>query len=343
MLSLSIATISLSANLNDREMINLIWWKLEPVSSYEYDWLNLLLSDFKVNHIVDFKNKVCVDNAIIVANLSQSFFKGHEARKSYLEERQQFYNYVKRFKAAGMKVGLFHLGDEFYRESTSFYQDLDFVFRQYYRAEDHQKFSHCHYLPIGYKSGFCQEIVARPIAERDYLWSFAGHLKGTRFEMLQSAKKIPGGKSHTTHQWNDPNGLNTQQYADLLSDSKFSLSPMGNYSVDCFRVYESLEAGAIPIIEAKGMRQALAVLFNPQLIVKYGSRDRNFWLRNYCYWERAFPTDFPCPLIYDWRDLEAVINSIDIEHLSEEIQQWWKEYKDSLLQLVRLTIKEAFF
>jgi len=152
-----------------------------------------------------------------------------------------------------------------------------------------------------------------------------------------------GGKFHTTTQWNDPNGLNTQQYAALLNNSKFSLSPMGNYSVDCFRVYESLEAGAIPIIEAKGMQKALAVLFNPQLIAKYGSRDRTFWLRNYRYWERAFSTDFPCPLIYNWENLEAVISSIDIEHLSEEIQQWWKEYKDSLLQLVRLTIKEAFF
>ena len=124
-------------------MINLIWWKFEPSSSYEYDWLNLLLSDFKVNHIVDFENEVCVDNAIIVANLSQAFFTG----KSYSEERQQFYNYVKRFKSAGMKVGLFHLGDEFYRESTDFYQDLDFVFRQYYREEEYKKYSHCHYLP----------------------------------------------------------------------------------------------------------------------------------------------------------------------------------------------------
>ena len=324
-------------------MINLIWWKFEPYSSYEFDWLDLLLSDFKVNHIVDFDNEVCVDNAIIIANLSQSFFKSHDAQTSYSDERQQFYNYVRRFKSAGMKVGLFHLGDEFYRENTDFYQNLDFVFRQYYRAEDHQKYSHCHYLPIGYKSGFCKEITARPIAQREYLWSFAGHLKGTRFEMLRSAKKIAGGRYHATTQWNDPNGLNTQQYADLLSRSKFSLSPMGNYSVDCFRVYESLEAGAIPIIEAKGIRQALTVLFNPRLIAKYGRRDRNFWLRNYHYWEKAFPADFPCPLIYNWKDLEAVIASIDVERSSEEIQYWWKDYKEALIQFVRMTIKDAFF
>jgi len=325
------------------ETINVIWWKSEPESCYEYDWLNLLLSEFKVNHVVDFESKVCVDNAIVVANLSQSFFMGAGAHQHYREELQQFHQSIKRFKSAGMKVGLFHLGDEFYRESTNFYQDLDFVFRQYYKQEDHRKYRHCHYLPIGYKSKFTHELTARPIAERPYRWSFAGHLKGSRFEMIKHAKDIVGGELHTTTQWNDPKGLNTQEYADLLSNSIFSLSPMGNYSVDCFRVYESMEAGAIPIIEAKGMRQALAMLFNPQSIAKYGRRDRNFWLRNYCYWERAFSTDFPCPLIYDWRDLEAVINSINIERSSEKIQQWWKEYKDSLIQFVRLTIKDAFF
>lgn len=320
-------------------MINLIWWKFEPSSSYEYDWLTSLMSDFKVNHIVDFENKVCVDNAIIVANLSQAFFTG----KNYSEERQQFYNYVKGFKSAGMKVGLLHLGDEFYRESTDFYQDLNFVFRQYYKEEEYKKHSHCHYLPIGYKSGFRDELVARPITERKYLWSFAGHLKGSRYEMMKYAKGVAGGKFHTTTQWNDPKGLNTREYADLLSDTTFSLCPMGNYSVDCFRVYESLEAGAIPIVEAKNIRQALAVLFNPRLIIKYGSRDQRFWLRNYQYWEKAFYTDFPCPLIYNWRDLESLIGSIDVERLSKEIQLWWKEYKLSLTQLVQSTIKDAFF
>ncbi|WP_404790601.1 hypothetical protein [Altericista sp. CCNU0014] len=323
-------------------MINLIWWKFEPNYAYEYDWLCLLLSGFKVNHIVDFENRVCVDNAIVVANLSQSFFMGSGAQKSYSEERQQFYDYIKRFKSAGKKVGLFHLGDEFYRESTKFYQDLDFVFRQYYKEEDCRKYSHCHYLPIGYKSGFSHELVDRSMAERPYLWSFAGHLKGSRFEMMKYAKQISGGKFHATSQWNDPNALSTQDYAGLLNDTKFSLCPMGNYSVDCFRVYESLEAGTIPIIETKSMARALAVLFNPQLILKYGSRDKNFWLRNYQYWEKAYPSDFPCPLIDDWRNLGDLIQSVDIENSSKKIKIWWQDYKKSLIRRVESTVEGAF-
>jgi hypothetical protein len=324
-------------------MINLIWWKFEPYSSYEYDWLDFLLSGFKVNHIVDFENEVCVDNAIIVANLSQAFFTNRGASKSYNAERQQFYNYIKRFKGTGARVGLFHLGDEFYRESTDFYQDLDFVFRQYYKEEDHKKYSHCHYLPIGYKSGFSNELADCPIEQRDYLWSFAGHLKGTRYEMIKYAQGIPDGKYHTTNQWNDPNGLNTKEYAALLNNTKFSLCPMGNYSVDCFRLYESLEAGAIPIVEAKDACQVLSVLFNPQLLIKYGSRDKRFWLRNYQYWEKAFAADFPCPTIYNWKNLEELVNSTDLESSSEKIQLWWRNYKQSLRQFLELTIKNSFF
>jgi hypothetical protein len=321
--------------------INLIWWKFQPSISYEYDWLNFLLSDFKVNHVVYRENDICLDNAIIVANLSQIFFTGRGARKAYSNELHQFHSYIRRFKSEGMRVGLFHLGDELYRESTSFYKDLDFVFRQTYKEESHKNYSKCYYLPLGYKSGF-GDIISKPITERDYLWSFAGQLKGSRYEMIKQAKKISGGKYHTTTQWNDPKGLNTNEYAALLNNTVFSPCPMGNHSVDCFRVYESLEAGTIPIIEAKRIRECLLVLLNPQLIIKYGIWDHKFWLRNYRYWEKAFSEDFPCPLIYSWKDLGMLTSSIDVESTSEKIQLWWKAYKRSLTQLIQATIEETF-
>ena len=140
--------------------INLIWWKFEPSVAYEYDWLNFLLSDFKVNHLVDLDSEICVDNAIIVANLSQVLFAEHGAREIYRKELQQFDRYIDRFKAEGKKVGLFHLGDEFYKESTHFYKHLDFVFRQYHKPEDHRRYPKCYYLPFGYKSGFRDHLIA---------------------------------------------------------------------------------------------------------------------------------------------------------------------------------------
>lgn len=319
--------------------VNLIWWRFDPDSAYEYDWLNLLLSDFEINHLIE--DDVYADRAIVVANLNHNFFDRDGSRRKYSEELTQFRQYLQGFKARGLKVGLFHLNDEFYKESTDFYKDLDFVFRQYYKPEDHKNLN-CHHLALGYKSGFTDGLVQQPIGERKYFWSFAGQLKGSRYEMAQYADRIPGGKCHTTDQWNDPKGLNTQEYAALLNNTVFSLCPMGNYSVDCYRIYEALEAGAIPIIEAKDIREALAVLFNPRSLLKYGLWDQRFWLRNCRYWEKAFSADFPCPLIYSWKDLETLTSSIDIKSLSKEIQCWWQEYKQSLTQLVQKTVNQTF-
>jgi hypothetical protein len=324
--------------------INLIWWRFDPNLAYEYDWLNLLLSDFGVNHLVNQSSEddVYLDRAIVVINLNHNFFDQDGSRQKYNQELEQFRQYLQGFKTRGLKVGLFHLNDEFYKESTSYYPNLDFIFRQYYRQEDHEKYRHCHFLTLGYKTGFTESLVQQPIQERKYFWSFAGQLKGTRYDMAKYADRIPGGRLHTTTQWNDPKGLNTQEYAALLNNTVFSLCPMGNYSVDCYRIYEALEAGAIPIIEAKDVREALAVLFNPQLMLKYGVWDQRFWLRNYHYWENAYGADFPCPLIYDWKNLEDLMGSIDIKSLSQEIQRWWQKHKRSLAQLVQATVEQTF-
>jgi len=328
-------------------MINLIWWN-EPSSLFEYESIISLLSGFNVNHIVDLQQKVGYDNAIIVANLTNVLCRGQGGFRflknygRYTNERHRLHNYIKALKNAGTKVGLFHVGDEFYIESTDFYQDCDFVFRQNHKEEAHKIHKSCHYLPLCCKAGFSSQVIDKPIHERPYMWSFAGQLKSSRYKMIKYAKKIPGGKYRTTSQFNDPNGLNAEGYAALLSNTKFSLCPGGNYTVDCSRVLESLEAGAIPIIEAKNFRHALQRLFNPKLLINHGIRDRRFWLRNYRYWERAYSTDFPCPLIYDWKDLEALISSIDVKSSSQKIRLWWKEYKHSFDELIRLTIEDAF-
>ena len=56
-----------------------------------------------------------------------------------------------------------------------------------------------------------------------------------------------------------------------------------------------------------------------------------------------FHAAFTCPLIYNWRDLEVLISSIDAERSSEKIRLWWQDYKQFVTQLVRSTIKDAFF
>jgi hypothetical protein len=48
------------------------------------------------------------------------------------------------------------------------------------------------------------------------------------------------------------------------------------------------------------------------------------------YWHSVYGPSFPCPRIYRWENLPAVLRSIDVEAASEEIQHWWTDYKRSL-------------
>ena len=47
--------------------------------------------------------------------------------------------------------------------------------------------------------------------------------------------------------WGDPNGLNVEQFSQVLSSSKYTLCPRGWISLDSFRLNEALECGSIPV------------------------------------------------------------------------------------------------
>jgi hypothetical protein len=50
-------------------------------------------------------------------------------------------------------------------------------------------------------------------------------------------------------------GLHVLDYRDLLLETIFAPSPIGNYNLDCFRTWETIECGAIPIIVAPTYQQ----------------------------------------------------------------------------------------
>lgn len=93
------------------------------------------------------------------------------------------------------------------------------------------------------------------ILDRKYTWAFVGHAAGkpTRETMLNELKVLPGPHfQHLTTQWDDPLSLSREEYFHALKDTIFAPCPRGNFNLESFRVYEALEAGCIPIIEAYG-------------------------------------------------------------------------------------------
>jgi hypothetical protein len=84
--------------------------------------------------------------------------------------------------------------------------------------------------------------------------------------------------------------------------------PAGPQTPDTFRVYEALECGAIPILDAVSLR----------------SETRGVW--------PLLLGDHPLPVIEDWATLPDVMAEWlkDWEDKARWIQMWWRSYKKDM-------------
>jgi len=303
------------------ERIRLIW-QLDREHSWEPGWLLLLLEKFEVEQIMDMNHEVVTERAIVVTN-------GETRNGTSMDE------YLMRFGASGCPAGVFHLSDEACMAGLTFYGHAAFVYRNYFRA-DSLLLPNCRYFALGYKSGFTEGLEVRDIGRRRYRWSFAGQFKSSRALMLRAADKIPGGFTHFTNGLADPQALEVRAYADLLANSVFALCPRGNVNLDCFRLYEALEAGAIPIVEDCPVepRQhgsvAGRVLQFARGCLKGRGRPYASGTMPRSYWEAAYGKDFPCPRIGHWRQLEKVLTDMEVRATSQRCRNWWRSYKETL-------------
>ena len=170
-------------------------------------------------------------------------------------------------------------------------------------------------IPLGYmKNIFFQkeslEISVKPIKDRLLTWSFCGTVNKDRDEMLTVFKKwLP---THA-HRFNLP----PQDMFDIYKNSIFVPNGRGATSLDCFRLYEAILAGAIPV--AVGSEEELNTTFS------YNG-DRPFFV-----------------FAKDW--IEAVklcttlLKSPDLlQKLQEELIAWWKRHILEIREHVSLAL-----
>ena len=89
-----------------------------------------------------------------------------------------------------------------------------------------------------------------PILEREYDVSFVGQLDPyTRSDFFhsvnQACKSLPNSKFVFYTGWN--NGLGSEEYGRIMSQTKIALVPQGSASLDTFRFYEAFESGCVVI------------------------------------------------------------------------------------------------
>jgi hypothetical protein len=162
-------------------------------------------------------------------------------------------------------------------------------------------------IPLGYAAGFKAAPNTLSSAQRPYLWSFLGATnKGTRPEMIKALVPFTPQFIHNTDRGNVA-PLGKEQYERILRDSVFVPSSMGNVNLDCFRVYEALECGAVPIVEQR-------VGFD--------------------YFARLLGSH-PLPCFTDWNHAARFLGRIQHDHeaqdrLLSECSLWWSNYKNEL-------------
>ena len=215
---------------------------------------------------------------------------------------------VARLSGAGHDTTLFHVSDEWLAGGYRQYRHFDRVIRTY--ASGLVAAPGIATVPLGYPNGGAGPAVPRPAGERTHRWSFAGEIKASRAAMVAALAGVPGA----VHDTRTGAPLARGDYRALLADSVFLPCPMGNVVLETWRLYEALEQGCIPIVEAR-----------PTID----------------YWRRLFG-DHPIPTVRDWHEAPALIARLAPEAtaLQARVHGWWATHKRVLRDRMAAFMRE---
>ena len=147
---------------------------------------------------------------------------------------------------------------------------------------------------------------------KKYLWSFVGQNQNpSRQACVEVLRGLPDGFLHVADSFGGvENGIEYQEYLDIMCQSKFVICPAGSMCVDSFRFYEAIECGAVPITEPRAPRDKLGF---------------NYWhecgmIDNYRHW------------VSDWSALTNHLNADNFNNSLMNVSGWWTAYKQGLEQ-----------
>ena len=168
---------------------------------------------------------------------------------------------------------IFYIGDEI-GNGHRYYQ-LENKTKLFFHQYNHKHISYGKnnfQLPLGYIKYYLStqstqssiDINIPEIKNRHYECSFIGTIKSDRINMCNLFKtnfKKTIIKTGNTD-WSDPLKQQTspEELFNIYSNSIFVINGRGNISLDCFRIYEAIVAGSIPVIV--GNTDEIKITFN---------------------------------------------------------------------------------
>lgn len=168
-------------------------------------------------------------------------------------------------------------------------------------------------MPLGWRMNTLEIARGIPYPAEKGLWAFsgqAGHAK--RDECIAELRKLnqgplKGALNVTKGFWQ---GLEYPDYLRLLSEATFCPSPSGPATPDCFRTWEALEMGSIPVVDMRSPTQSY---------------------EGWGYYEQVFGSS-PIPKMHLWSDFGrfaewARDKPVEAKALSNRCSAWWIELK----------------
>jgi hypothetical protein len=285
----------------------------------EYGWICALLSGCPLRHHPDDHFEVMAPTPIVV--IEGDKYSSAQVRR-----------YLRRLSGPERSVGLLHIGDEFNHAPLDIYDEAAFVYRNYWRP-GMESSPHCQYPPLGVNCPL-NTFSPRPFSKRTHRWSFAGQIKGSREAMVEMLSDRADGVLALTDEFNS--GLPKKAYARLLSDTQVVLCPRGFRAAESYRVYEALEAGAIPLVEDDGGLDLWREHTSATAAWTALTGGPSYWYdlarrsRLPSYWRSAYSSDVPFPRIYRWENVGEILDRLSSPPLARSIETWWRGYKSSL-------------
>lgn len=157
-------------------------------------------------------------------------------------------------------------------------------------------------LPLGYTPGTRARAQEWGLPQKDGGWTLAGQDTNVRrHAAFQALGEIDPSRVHPSPTFGG--GLDHDSYLKLLWQSDWAPSPAGNVRADSFRMWEALEMGAVPILDATSP-----------------AGDRNVWPDTL--------GDHPMPVITDW---SMVADILEAPAPKAETLAWYTRYKHGLI------------
>lgn len=275
-----------------------IWQSKKP---HELPWIAEIFGDLIAEHVFDGNHEVVLDDAILL----DGFIK------------RVPHDYYRKFE--GKNAFLVHFLDETYEGGYERYDHFRGVIRNFWSTAFNPR--KVFILPTGYWNPAKPQFKAfTPASRRKYLWSFDGELrKSSRLDAVKALRRIePHFLRDTGPTYEKPTLSFKPEYQEVLTDSAFAPAPMGNVTLETFRMYEALELGSIPLIETR---------------------------RAYPYFEYVLGSH-PLPSFERWSDATAFVeryarDPAALDALQRSCLGWWADFKVGLSGRVRDFIASA--